>query len=68
MRARIALAALGIALYGCPRSEKSQRNGPEPCARFGQTCEVSPGKLGTCVIKDGCSEATAACFVCQSQH
>ena len=68
MRGRIALGSLAIALCGCPPSEKSERKEPGPCARFGQTCEISPGKLGTCVLKDGCSEPTAACFVCQSQH
>jgi len=37
-----------------------------PCTKVGQTCEVSPGKLGSCVARDEC--AVAPCFVCQSQH
>jgi len=44
------------------------RSSPAPisvCKKFGDNCEVSPGKLGTCVTKDNC---TQDCLVCQSQH
>ncbi len=42
----------------------------------GQTCEVSPGKLGSCVARDEClsppcpsgAEGDRVQFVCQSQH
>jgi len=59
---------LGAALLGCPPDDKKS---PAPtasgaCAKVGQSCEYSPGKLGTCVQKDDCT--TASCFVCQSQH
>ena len=37
-----------------------------PCSQVGQRCEVSPGKLGSCVQRDDCREQN--CFVCQSQH
>jgi hypothetical protein len=37
-----------------------------PCAAFGQRCEFSPGKFGSCVERDGCKGAD--CFICQSQH
>jgi len=74
-RIPIPIAVLGaLALAACPPagSEGSGRadatTSPAPCAKFGQTCEVSPGKLGTCVVRDGCTEPVAACFVCQSQH
>ena len=58
-----------VALLGCPPADKKA---PPPgsatgaCERVGQSCEFSPGKLGTCVQKDECK--TGACFVCQSQH
>lgn len=55
----------GLVLFGCPPSEKKKT---EACSKIGQTCEVSPGKLGTCVTKDGCTDPGPACFVCQSQH
>jgi hypothetical protein len=66
---RILLLSM-FALAGCPPADKAE---PAPrqsdaCSSVGQRCEVSPGKLGTCVMKDGCTEATAACFDCQSQH
>jgi hypothetical protein len=36
------------------------------CKRFGDSCEFSPGKLGTCVAREGC--AGSDCLFCQSQH
>lgn len=75
------LISFVLGLAGCPPSsssaspdatttattttEPAKANGV--CARVGQTCEVSPGKLGTCVQKDDCPGA-GPCFVCQSQH
>jgi len=38
---------------------------PQKCTRVGQSCEFSPNKLGSCVLRDNCSED---CLVCQSQH
>lgn len=61
--------AILVLLAGCPPADQQKKSSPPAtCAKFGDTCEFSPGKLGTCVTKDGCTEATAACFVCQSQH
>jgi hypothetical protein len=66
---KILAVPLALLLAGCPPSAK--RDAPDAaagtCTKFGQTCEVSPGKLGTCVSQDNCSPA-GACFVCQSQH
>jgi hypothetical protein len=36
------------------------------CAKFGERCQHSPGKLGTCVHREGCTEGQ--CLFCQSQH
>jgi hypothetical protein len=54
---------LAVALTGCPGEKASK---PEPCRRFGQTCEFAPGKLGSCVERTNCTQGD--CFVCQSQH
>lgn len=71
-RARILLLFGALAAMGCPPDDKkTKESAPQPkdaCTRFGQSCEFSPGKLGTCVTKEGCTESTPACFVCQSQH
>ena len=61
---------MAFLLGGCPPDDK-KAPAPAPaasgaCAKVGQSCEVSPGKLGTCVQKDECPSGT--CFVCQSQH
>jgi hypothetical protein len=57
-----------LALLACPPSgEKKATGAPSTaCAKIGDPCEFSPGKLGSCVQKDEC--ATPPCFVCQSQH
>ncbi len=72
MRSQAFSLLLALPLVGCPPADKERAkpapSGPEGCAKFGQTCEVSPGKLGTCVAKDGCTADGAACLVCQSQH
>jgi hypothetical protein len=36
------------------------------CKHFGDPCEFSPGKLGTCIAREGCSGGD--CLFCQSQH
>jgi len=66
---RALAVAVALSLLACPPSQKSDPKPSEACARVGQSCEFSPGKLGTCVAKDGCTDTTnPACFVCQSQH
>jgi hypothetical protein len=64
------LCTMAAALLGCPPDDK-KAPGPAPtragaCEKVGQSCEYSPGKLGTCVQKDDCK--TGDCFMCQSQH
>jgi hypothetical protein len=63
-----AAGALVLALFsGCqPRGSAPAPSGePQKCTRIGQSCEFSPNKLGSCVLRDNCSED---CLVCQSQH
>jgi hypothetical protein len=68
-------AGLALALSACPPADQKKTPPPSSssssslsvCSKVGQTCEVSPGKLGSCVQKDDCNDA-AGCFVCQSQH
>jgi hypothetical protein len=65
---RGALTGAVVALLGCPPDDK-KAPAPTPsgaCEKVGQSCEYSPGKLGTCVQKDDCKAGN--CFVCQSQH
>jgi hypothetical protein len=59
---------LVVLVAGCPPSSQRREQKLEACARVGQTCEYSAGKLGTCVAKDGCTDASPSCFTCQSQH
>jgi hypothetical protein len=61
------LVLLGIGIAGCPEQvSKDAPGSAAPCKELGQNCEVSPGKLGSCVVVDNCREGN--CFVCQSQH
>jgi hypothetical protein len=63
-----AVLVLALALAACPpkNQEKPADSKPGACTRVGQSCEVAPGKLGSCVQKDDCTGE--GCFVCQSQH
>ncbi|MDB4939011.1 MAG: hypothetical protein JWP87_5983 [Labilithrix sp.] len=65
---RAALVCAIAALLGCPPDDKRSPAKPPSgaCEKVGQSCEFSPGKLGTCVQQDDCK--TGSCFVCQSQH
>jgi hypothetical protein len=54
---------LVLAVTGCPGGPAQKL---EPCRRFGQTCEISPGKLGSCVERTNCTSGN--CLICQSQH
>ncbi|HEY4106029.1 MAG TPA: hypothetical protein VGM44_19145 [Polyangiaceae bacterium] len=65
MRAFLALA-FALTLSACPTNNHEKGSSLPPCSKFGDNCEFSPGKLGSCVVKDGCTEGN--CFVCQSQH
>jgi hypothetical protein len=55
------IAAAAIA--GCPASATKSAEPPATCAKAGDICTFSPGKLGLCVeSSDGTS------LLCQSQH
>jgi len=66
-RRLVPIACSIAALAGCqsPGNGAAPSTGPQKCTRVGQTCEYSPNKLGSCVLRDNCSED---CLVCQSQH
>lgn len=70
--ARTALLSLGFILLlvtGCPSAREhadENRDVGAACTKVGQSCEFSPGKLGTCVQLDEC--ASPPCYRCQSQH
>lgn len=58
---------LGVVLaVGCREAPQGAPAKLGPCRAFGQQCEYSPGKLGSCVQLDNCRSGD--CFVCQSQH
>jgi hypothetical protein len=61
----LSFGCLGCRPPGSSAGDASPPSGPEKCTRIGQTCEFSPNKLGSCVLKDNCAED---CLVCQSQH
>ena len=52
--------------YGKPAPEIPRRTIAKPCEKFGALCELSPGKLGSCVEKENCTGP--GCLFCQSQH
>ncbi len=58
-----------LLLAGCPGSKSGAASSQlPPCHKFGDSCEFLPGKLGSCVVKDGCESGGPECFKCQSQH
>jgi hypothetical protein len=61
----IVCSVAALAACQSPGSGPAPSSGPQKCTRIGQTCEYSPNKLGSCVLRDNCSED---CLVCQSQH
>ncbi|HYQ41615.1 MAG TPA: hypothetical protein VER11_06600 [Polyangiaceae bacterium] len=62
-----ALILLVMSVTGCPERHQNQgRPSLPPCRKFGDSCEFAPGKLGSCVLRDGCTGSE--CFTCQSQH
>ncbi|MEO9231707.1 MAG: hypothetical protein ABI421_00120 [Polyangiaceae bacterium] len=67
------VVAVAVLLFGCPpASDKSAASDSGSsaisgaCAKFGDRCEFSPGKYGSCVHRDDCT--VEPCLVCQSQH
>jgi len=63
------LVVVALAVTGCPPENKRDpaKTDPTVCTKVGQSCEFSPGKLGSCVQKDDCPSGQT-CFNCQSQH
>jgi hypothetical protein len=63
---RVLFLCAFVLLAGC--SVKAGKKEPVRaiCTRFGEQCEVAPGKLGSCVLRDNC--VGKDCFVCQAQH
>jgi hypothetical protein len=55
-----------LLLAACPPAPAKKEPLPTTCKSIGQNCEFSPGKLGTCVLRDECTGND--CYVCQSQH
>ncbi|HEX2673202.1 MAG TPA: hypothetical protein VHM25_20115 [Polyangiaceae bacterium] len=69
MRSSSALILLLVTITGCPDRTHEQRASSLPaCSKFGDRCEFAPGKLGSCVMRDGCTGSGSECFTCQSQH
>ena len=66
MKQALACCFIAVVLVACRQRTDPKVTAPGPCKQFGQTCEYSPGKLGSCVVKDDCTGPN--CFVCQSQH
>jgi len=68
MRSFLTLLLL-LSVTGCPaRSHDKADPSLSACRKFGDRCEFLPGKLGSCVVRDGCTGTGSECFVCQSQH
>jgi hypothetical protein len=69
MRLFSTLILLLLTVTGCPaRSHEKAHPSLAVCRKFGDSCEFLPGKLGSCVVRDGCTGSGSECFVCQSQH
>ena len=56
--------------YGkpAPLNEPGRNTNPSSswCKKFGDSCEFSPGKLGSCMERENCTGPH--CLFCQSQH
>jgi hypothetical protein len=66
-RAAVACLVAACGLAACEEQASAPAEDLKAaCKTVGQRCEFSPGKLGSCVVRDNCSGPS--CFVCQSQH
>ncbi|HYQ00603.1 MAG TPA: hypothetical protein VER96_18120 [Polyangiaceae bacterium] len=69
MRSSLAWLLLLVSVTGCPdRTHEKRASSLPACSKFGDRCEFAPGKLGSCVMRDGCTGSSSECFTCQSQH
>ena len=57
-------AAALLSLAGCVADKAKVGEPPATCAKVGDICTFSPGKLGLCVE----STADSTSLICQSQH
>ena len=57
-------AAAVLSLTGCVADGAKVSEPPATCAKVGDICTFSPGKLGLCVE----STADSTNLICQSQH
>ena len=69
---RALIAAMALVLAGCPTSDGgsagSRQRPVAACAKAGDNCEVTPGKIGLCTQKsDDCTQG-AACLTCMPLH
>jgi hypothetical protein len=64
LRWLVALPLPAALLAGCVSDKATVAEPPTTCARIGDTCTFSPGKLGLCVA----STDDSARLICQSQH
>ena len=53
-----------VLVIGCLSDKAKSIEPPATCAKAGDSCTFSPGKLGTCVEPSGGNTS----LVCQSQH
>lgn len=60
----VALPLLAALLAGCVSDKATVGEPSATCAKIGDTCTFSPGKLGLCVA----STDDSARLICQSQH
>ena len=58
------IAATLLSLAGCVADKAKVSEPPATCAKVGDICTFSPGKLGLCVE----STADSTNLICQSQH
>jgi len=69
----LTLLVLVLMLGGCPERTSgaptgSQTNPVAVCAKEGQSCVYSSGKLGLCTMRDETCDGSPGCFVCVSLH
>ncbi len=60
----VALLFLAVPVIGCLSDKAKSTDPPAACAKAGDPCTFSPGKLGLCIEPIGGKAAP----VCQSQH
>jgi hypothetical protein len=62
LSATILMGCATLSFIGCPSDRTKSAEPPATCAKSGDPCTFSPGKLGLCI------ESVDGKLVCQSQH